>query len=175
ALIFRERRTARDVVVCAVILGVLALTPIMFWRLLSDRVISYKAYNTFAVVCLAMLLLTAFEAVFYYLRQSMVHFLTTRLDVKLSTYMFEKVLNLPMDYFERTQIGLVARDMREIFRIRTFLVGQLFGTILDSATLIFFVPVMFFFSPIMTFMVLGFAGLMVGWLVLMLPTYRKRT
>ena len=98
-----------------------------------------------------MLLLTAFEAVFYYLRQSMVHFLTTRLDVKLSTYMFDKVLNLPMDFFERTQIGLVARDMREIFKIRTFLVGQLFGTILDSTTLVFFIPVMFFFSPLMTF------------------------
>ena len=175
ALIFRERRTARDVVVCAVVLGILALTPIMFWRLLSDKVIAYKAYNTFAVVCLAMLLLTAFEAVFYYLRQSMVHFLTTRLDVKLSTYMFEKVLNLPMDYFERTQIGLVARDMREIFKIRTFLVGQLFGTVLDSTTLVFFIPVMLFFSPLMTFLVLAFAGLMVGWLLLMLPAYRKKS
>jgi ATP-binding cassette, subfamily B, bacterial HlyB/CyaB len=175
ALLFRERRTARDVVVCAVVLGILALTPIMFWRLLSDKVISYKAYNTFAVVCLAMLLLTAFEAVFYYLRQSMVHFLTTRLDVKLSTYMFEKVLNLPMDFFERTQIGLVARDMREIFKIRTFLVGQLFGTILDSTTLVFFIPVMLFFSPLMTFLVLAFTGLMAGWLLLMLPAYRKKT
>src|ERR1700753_1308528 len=175
ALIFRERRTARDIVVCAVLLGFLALTPIMFWRLLSDKVIYYKAYNTFTVICLAMLMLTAFEAVFYYLRQSMVQFLTTRLDVKLSTYMFVKVPNLPMDYSERTQIALVARDMREIFKIRTFLVGQMFGTILDSATLIFFIPVMFFFSPIMTFVVLGFAGLMVGWLILMLPTYRKRT
>ena len=33
--------------------------------------------------------------------------------------------------------------------------GQLFGTILNSTTLIFFVPVMLFFSPLMTFIVLG--------------------
>ena len=175
ALIFRERRIARDILICAVLLGFLGLTPIMFWRLLSDKVIFYKAFNTFTVLCLAMLVLTAFETAFYYLRQSMVHFLTTRLDVKLSTYMFERVLNLPIDYFERTSVGLVARDMREIFRIRTFLVGQLFGTVLDSTTLIFFLPVMFFFSPVMTFVVLGFVGLIVAWLLLMLPTYRKRT
>lgn len=175
ALLFRERRIARDIFICAVILGFLGLTPIIFWRILSDKIIFYKAYNTFAVVCGAMVLLTAFEAIFYYLRQSMVHFLTTRLDVKLSTYMFEKVLNLPIDFFERTPIGEVAHDMREIFKIRTFLVGQLFGTVLDSTTLIFFLPVMFFFSPIMTFVVLAFVGLIVAWLLLMLPTYREKT
>ena len=98
ALLFRERKIARDISICAVVLGLLALTPIMFWRLMSDKVIFYKAYNTFTVLCLAMLVLILFEAVFYYLRQSMVHFLTTRLDVKLSTYMFEKVLNLPIDF-----------------------------------------------------------------------------
>jgi subfamily B ATP-binding cassette protein HlyB/CyaB len=173
ALIFRERRIVRDVAICALVLGLLALTPIVFWRLLSDKVIFYKTYNTFFVLCSAMALAIVFETAFYYLRQLLVHHLTTRLDVKLSTYMFDKVLNLPIDYFEKTAVGLIARDMREIFKIRTFLVGQLFGTVLDSATLLFFLPVMFFFSPIMTLVVLGFSALMVAWIVVMLPAYRK--
>ncbi|SFI09199.1 peptidase domain-containing ABC transporter [Bradyrhizobium sp. Gha] len=175
ALIFRERRMVRDVAVAALVLGLLALAPIMFWRLLSDKVIYYKAFNTFYVLCLAMVVIIAFETMFFFLRQYLVHTLTTRLDVKLSTYVFDKVLSLPIDYFERNQIGLIARDMREIFRVRTFLVGQLFGTILDSATLIFFLPVMFFFSPLLTFMVLGVAGLILAWLLLMLPNYRKKS
>ncbi|WFU39446.1 peptidase domain-containing ABC transporter [Bradyrhizobium sp. CB82] len=175
ALIFRERRIVRDVAVAALVLGLLALAPIMFWRLLSDKVIYYKAFNTFYVLCLAMVVIVAFETMFFFLRQYLVHNLTARLDVKLSTYVFEKVLNLPIDYFERNQIGLIARDMREIFRVRTFLIGQLFGTVLDSTTLIFFLPVMFFFSPLMTFIVLGFSGLIVGWLMLMLPYYRKKS
>jgi len=173
ALLFRERRIARDVAISALVLGFLGLAPIMFWRLLSDKVIFYQAYNTFYVLCLSMVIIIAFEAVFSFLRQFLVHRLTTRLDVKLSTYVFEKVLNLPIDYFEQTAVGLVARDIREVFRIRTFLMGQLFGTILDSTTLIFFLPVMFFFSPIMTLVVLSMSGLIVGWLVVMLPTYRK--
>ncbi|MDA9444617.1 peptidase C39 [Bradyrhizobium sp. CCBAU 51745] len=175
ALIFRERRIVRDVAVAALVLGLLALAPIMFWRLLSDKVIYYKAFNTFYVLCLAMAVIIAFEAVFFFLRQYLVHNLTARLDVKLSTYVFDKVLNLPIDYFERSQVGLIARDMREIFRVRTFLVGQLFGTILDSTTLIFFLPVMFFFSPLLTFLVLGVTGLILGWLLLMLPAYRKKS
>ncbi len=46
--------------------------------------------------------------------------LTARLDVKLSTYVFEKMLNLPIDYFEQNPVGLVSRDIREVFRIRGF-------------------------------------------------------
>jgi ATP-binding cassette subfamily B protein len=175
ALLFRERWVARDVLICAVILGFLGLSPIMFWRLLSDKVMTNHAYNTFAVLCGAMLLIMLFEAGFYYIRQLLIHFLTTKIDVKLSTYVFEKLLNLPIDFFERTQIGQISHDIHEVFKIRTFLVGQLFGTILDSTVLIFFLPVMFFFSPVMTCTVLAFVGLIVVWLLLTLPTYRKKT
>ncbi len=174
ALLFRERRIARDVAISAIILGFLGLAPIMFWRLLSDKVIFYKAFNTFYVLCLAMLLVIVFESAFSFLRQFLVQRLTTRLDVKLSTYVFEKVLNLPIDYFEQTAVGLISRDIREVFKIRSFLTGQLFGTVLNSTTLLFFLPVMFFFSPVMTFVVLGLSGLIVAWLLVMLPAYRKK-
>ncbi len=175
ALVFRERRIVRDVAIAALALGFLGLAPIMFWRLLMDKVIFYQAFSTFAVLCIAMAVAIVFETLFFVLRQFLVHQLTARIDVKLSTYIFEKVLSLPIDFFERTQVGLVARDMREVFRIRSFLVGQLFGALLDSTTLIFFIPVMFFFSPLMTFIVLGFVGLIVIWLIVMLPYYRKRS
>src|SRR5271169_5777264 len=111
ALIFRERWVVRDVAICAIILSFLALTPIVFWRILSDKVIYFKAYNTFFVLCLVMLVLVIFEAVFAYVRQFLIVHLTTRVDVKLATYLFDKVLNLPMDFFERTQTGKITHDV----------------------------------------------------------------
>ena len=147
----------------------------MFWRLLSDKVIYFKAYNTFFVVCLAMAVLVIFEAVFAYLRQFLIVHLTTRVDVKLGTYMFDKLLNLPIDFFERTQTGKISYDLNQMWRIRTFLMGQLFGTVLDSTTLLVFLPVMFFFSPIMTLIVLASCALMVFWIIAMLPAYRRKT
>ncbi len=147
ALVFRERWIVRDVAICAFILGVLALSPIIFWRVMSDRVIHYQAFNTFYVVCLGFLLLLAFEVVFFWLRRYLLLHLTTRIDVKLSTYVFDKVLNLPMDFFERTPVGKITHDVQQLWKIRTFLTGQLFGTILDSTTLLVFLPLMFFFSP----------------------------
>ena len=175
ALIFRERWVVRDVAICAIVLSLLALSPIIFWRLLSDKVIYFKAYNTFFVVCLAMAALVIFEAIFAYLRQFLIVHLTTRIDVKLATYMFEKVLNLPIDFFERTQTGQITYDMNQMWKIRAFLMGQLFGTVLDSVTLLVFLPVMFFFSPTMTLIVLASCGLMVLLIVAMLPAYRRKS
>ena len=174
ALMFRERWIVRDIAICALVLGFLSLTPILFWRVLSDKVIYYKAFDTFYVICLVMLVFIVFETAFGWLRQFLVLFLTSRVDAKISTYVFAKVVNLPMDFFERTQVGKIAYDMNQIYRIRTFLVGQMFGTILDSTTLLFFIPVMIFFSPTMTAVVMGLAALIVVWLLAMLPAYRKK-
>ena len=62
----------------------------MFWRLMSDRVLYFKAYNTFYVLCVAMLILIVFEAGFTYLRQFLILHMTTRADVKLGTYVFRE-------------------------------------------------------------------------------------
>ena len=174
-LILRERRIVRDLAICAMALSLFALAPIIFWRLLSDKVIYYGNVNTFTVLCIAMGVVIVFETIFAYLRAYLVHFITARVDVRLSEYLMDNVLKLPIDFFERTQVGIIGRDMNEIWRVRTFLTGQLFGTVLDSLTLFVFLPVMFFFSPLLTIVVLLICALIVGWLVMMLPHYRKRT
>jgi ATP-binding cassette, subfamily B, bacterial HlyB/CyaB len=173
-LIFRERRIVRDVAISAILMGFLALSPIVFFRLLIDRVLAYKFLQTFYVLCILMLILIAFETAFSYVRRFLILHLTARVDVKLATYMFDRVLNLPIDFFERTQVGFILRDMNEMWRIRTFLIGQFFGTILDSVMLLFFIPVMFFFSATVTAVVLALGVLVALWLIVMLPYYKKR-
>jgi ATP-binding cassette subfamily B protein len=175
AALLHEKKLVRDLILSALLLGAIALAPIIFWRLLSDKVIYYHAMNTFVVLCLAMVVLIISETVLGYLRSFLLQVLTTRVDIRLSEYVFDKVLKLPIDFFERNQVGMIARDMNEIWRIRQFLSGQLFGTILDSLTLFFFLPVMFAFSPLLTFIVVVLCALIAAWLIFMLPSYRKVT
>jgi ATP-binding cassette, subfamily B, bacterial HlyB/CyaB len=175
SLVFHERRLVRDVAISAILLSFLALAPIIYWRLMGDRVVAYKAMNTFIVISLGMLAVILFEAGFAYVRRLLVLHLTTRLDVKLSTYMFEKVLNLPMDFFERTQVGKITYDMNQLNKIRSFLTGQLFGSVLDSTVLLVFLPVMFFFSPTLTAAVVTICAIIALWLLLMLPVYRRKS
>jgi subfamily B ATP-binding cassette protein HlyB/CyaB len=172
--LLRDRRTARDIGISAFLLSLLALAPIMFWRLLIDRVLYYGSLDTLAVLCVAMAILIGFETAFGYLRRYLVLHVTQRVDAKLSTYMFDKVVQLPVDFFERTAVGEITRDMGEMHKIRNFLTGSLFGTALDSIVLFVFLPIMFFFSPLLTFFVLGFAALICAWIVLRLPECVER-
>ncbi len=175
AQLLRDRRIARDIAVSAVVLSLLALSPIIFWRLLIDRVLYYHSLNTLAVLSVGMLVLIIFETVFMYLRRYLVLQATARADTKISTNIFDKVLYLPVDFFERTPTGLITRDIYEVFRIRNFLTGQLFGTVLDAFVLVIFLPIMFFFSAILTAVVLGICALICFWIILTLPVFRKKS
>ncbi len=173
--IFRERRVVRDVAVSAMMLSFLALMPILFWRLLTDRVLQYHAMSTFWVICALMVMLIGFETAFAALRRHLLAGLTTRIDIKLSTYMFERVLGLPVDFFERTPAGHTMHRMAQINRIRIFLMGQLFGTVLDAGVLLVFLPVMAMFSPLLTAIVLALCAVIVGIILAALPTLQRHS
>jgi subfamily B ATP-binding cassette protein HlyB/CyaB len=172
--LLRDRRVARDLAVCAIILGVLAITPVIFWRVMVDRVMYYGSMSTFTMLCVAFGILLLFETAFGHLRRYLVLFVTTRVDIKIWSHMFNKMLNLPIDFFERTPTGEIVHNLYEIYRVRTFLTGQLFGTLLDSFVLVIFLPVMFMVSTIMTACVLAICLLICLWLVAMLPTVRRK-
>ena len=127
--LLRDRRVTRDLAICAVLLGILAISPVLFWRVMVDRVMYYGSMSTFTMLCIAFLVLLLFETIFGHLRRYLVLFVTTRVDVKIWTHMFNKMLNLPIDFFERTPTGEIVHDMYEIYRVRQFLTGQLFGTL----------------------------------------------
>ena len=172
--LLRDRRLTRDLAICAVVLGLLALTPILFWRVLVDRVMYYGSLNTFAMLCIAFGVLLVFETIFGYLRRYLVLFVTTRADMKLWSHIFDRLLNLPITYFERHSTGEITHNLNELYKVRNFLQMHLFGTLLDSLVIVIFVPIMFFFSTIMTTCVLVICLLICGWLVAMLPAIRRR-
>ena len=81
--LLRDRRVARDLGICAILLGVLAITPVIFWRVMVDRVMYYGSMSTFTMLCVAFFILLLFETAFGHLRRYLVLFVTTRVDVKI--------------------------------------------------------------------------------------------
>jgi ATP-binding cassette, subfamily B, bacterial HlyB/CyaB len=173
--LLRDPRIVREVGVAAVSLSLFAVAPILFWRLLIDKVLQYNSFNTLAVLCVAMAVLVGFETAFGYLRRYLVLHVTRRVDASLGVYAFDKMLNLPMEFFEQASVGAIAHIIYEMWRIRNFLTGALFGTVLDSFVLIFFLPIMFAFSAVLTWYVLAFCALICLWIIAMLPAARRRT
>jgi ATP-binding cassette subfamily B protein len=170
-----ERRLFRDIAVAASVMSLFALAPAIFWQLIVDRVLVYKSLPTLNVLVGGMALIIIFETLFGYLRRTLILVATARIDARLSTFTFNRLLDLAIDYFERTPTGMVTRDMNEIWRIRNFLTGQLFGTVLDSIVLLIVLPAMFWFSPPLAAAVLGIGILMVAVVLGFLPFIRRHT
>lgn len=174
SLILRERRILRDVVIAAVALSLLTLFPILFYRLLIDRVLTHHTMNTFAALCIGLTVLVAFETAFVVIRKTLLLHLAARVDAKMETYIFDRLLRLPVEFFEKNTVGFLSHKLGEAYHIRNFLTNQLFGTALDSLCLVFFLPIMFIYSVPLTLVVLTSCGLICLWTAMMLPAYRRR-
>ena len=172
ALFLREKQLLRDLFLGAIALSVLALVPMIFWRILTGSVLTYYAYNTFTVMCIGVTVLYVVEGVFLYLRNYLLQIISARVDTRLSEYIFDKLLDLQIDFFERTMTGKVMHDVRESDKIRKFVNEQGFGTLLDSLVLFIFLPIMLAFSLVLTLIVIGISALMVLFLLFMLPRIR---
>jgi ATP-binding cassette subfamily B protein len=172
--LLRDRRVFRDILLASTVLSFVALSPMIFWRLLIDRVMYYGSWSTFAAICIGYALLLGYETLFGHLRRHLVAFVTTRVDAKLATYTFNKVLQLPIEFFERTPAGEILRDMNEAWKVRAFLANHLFGTLLDCILLFVFLPLMLFFSAALTACVLAICGLICLWTIAMLPAVQRK-
>ena len=158
--ILREKRIFRDVGISALVLSLFALVPPLVFMVVLDRVLVHQRMSTLAVLLTAIAFLLVFDTVFGYMRRYLVAIGTAKVDARISTYIFDRMIGLPIDFFERTPTGTISYQLNEIWRIRNFLTGQLFGTLLDSMTLVVLIPAMFVLSPPLALLVLSIALIM---------------
>lgn len=138
----RERHLFRDIAISSIMSTIFVLTPPLMVILILDRVLANQSYSTLAVIAGAIGLLILFEMVLSFLRRRFTEITATRIDGRLHVYIMEKLLRLPMDYFERTPTGVTLGKIGKIWQIRQFITGQLLSTFLDAVTLIGLVPVL---------------------------------
>lgn len=172
--LLRQWRLFASVGLAAVMLLALGLAIPLFFQLVIDKVLPHQGQSTLYVLAIAVSLGIVFEAVFGYLRRYLLLYATNRIDMRTAVRTFGRLLTLPIGFFEHIPAGVLLRHMQQVQRIREFLSGQLFLTLLDSLALLVFLPILFFYSPLLTLLVLGFSVLIAGSIALLLPALRRR-
>jgi ATP-binding cassette subfamily B protein len=140
--VLRERKVFGDIAIGALVSTVFALVPPFIFMIVLDRVLVNRSLSTLNVLVGAILLMLVFETVLMYLRRLLTQVATTRIDGRLNLYLIEKLLKLPMEYFEREPTGRTLAKLGSVWKIRNFLTGQLFGAVLDAVPLIGLIPAM---------------------------------
>ena len=140
--VLRERKLFFDIGIASLVNTVFALAPPFMMMVVVDRVLVNRSGSTLAVLFGAILLILLFETLLSFLRRHLTQVATTRIDGRLNLFVLDRLLKLPMEYFERTPTGQTLGKLGQIGSIRNFLTGQLFGSLLDAVPLLGLVPAM---------------------------------
>jgi ATP-binding cassette subfamily B protein len=172
--VLKERKLFGDIAAGALVSTVFALAPPFIFMIVLDRVLVNRSYSTLNVLVGAILIMLVFETVLTYLRRKLTQVATTRIDGRLNLYIVEKLLKLPMDYFERNPTGRTLNKIQQVWRIRNFLTGQLFGAFLDAVPLIGLIPAMLILEWHLALIAFALAGIIFVIVMLYLKPISRR-
>ena len=157
-----ESKLFRDLGLASFFMTFLALAPPLSVMVLIDRVVENRSMSTLKVMALMLLILVGFETLFTYLRRRISAYATARIDARLNLYIFDRLLNLPLSFFEQTPTGSTLHKLGQIRYLREFLVTAVYGVLLDGVMLLVLLPVLFYVNWILTIWVLVLATFIIG-------------
>ena len=171
-LVLIERPMLRDIAIASITLSALTIIPPLLVMTVVDRVVVHHSINTLVLLSVILGIATVYEMLLGYSRRELIQVVSTRVDVKLNLHVFSRLLDLPLDYFERNTAGETTYRIHQIWKIRDFLTGKLMATFLDMFTLVFLLPFLFWMDATLAWMVLVCSGLIALVILLFLPALR---
>jgi ATP-binding cassette, subfamily B, bacterial HlyB/CyaB len=172
--ILRHRRYLRDVAIAATMCNLIAFATPLFYHVIIDKVVPHHSYQTLYVVLMVFMLAILFDGVFSYVRQYLMLFASNKIDARLASRVFSHLLGLPLPFFEATPAGVVTRHLQQTEKVRVFLTGRLFQTLLDAAVLPLLLVLLLLYSVKLTLIVLGFSLAIAGVIGVLIPTFRSQ-
>ncbi len=172
-LVLGERRSLRDVGIASITISALTIVPPLLVMTVVDRVVVHHSMSTLVLLSVVLLIITVYETVLGYARRELVQVVSTRVDARLNLHVFDRLLALPLDYFEKNPAGQINYRIAQVWKVREFLTGKLMGTFLDMFTLVILIPFLFWMEPTLAWIVLACAAVITGVILLFLPALRR--
>lgn len=172
--IVRYRKLFADIFVASFFIQIFALVTPIFFQLVIDKVLVHHGMSTLHVLAVGLGCISLFEVMLSAVRTYIMIHTSSRIDVALSSRLFNHLMALPINYFEARQTGHSVARVRELENIREFLTGNTITLVLDLFFTIVFFAVMWIYSPTLTLIVLGMIPFYVGLAVIVTPVLRRR-
>lgn len=170
--VLREGRLVRDIVLAAVVLGIMAIAPALIIKQIADRVILYQSTATLVLLTLLVLVVITFETALTWVKNLLASVVGRRVDGQLSLLIMQRLLRLPLDYFEKNPVGETTSRLYGTTRVREFVTGPLVKAAVDLLSLVVILPVMFLISWPLTVFVLGLAACVALVIIVFIPRLR---
>jgi ABC-type bacteriocin/lantibiotic exporter with double-glycine peptidase domain len=153
-LVWGEKKILRDIAISSVTITILSISPIFLVMSTLSVVMEYKSLNTLQLVVCLMILVIGFETVLTACRKLLEIVMATRLDARLNLMIFDRLLTLPIDFFEREQAGNLSYKIGQIYQVREFLTGKLMNTFIDVFMVLLIMPILFYLNATLAWTIL---------------------
>lgn len=153
----KQKALLAEMFIIALIMHVFAVLPAVFIMIVLDKVVNYRSFSTLYVIAGGVVVAYFFNGIFGYLRQYIILFITSKVDIRLNAQVFSKLLDLPLSFYQKRSISELTKMVQQTNSLRQVLTGKFFATILDSTALVVFIPILFMYSPLLCAVVFIFA------------------
>ena len=172
-IVWREKKTLRDICVGSIVLSVLAILPPLLVMVVVDKVVTYQSGSTLLMLSLILVVAAIYETYLGFARRELILVVATRMDARIGLHIFRRLLGLSIDYFEKNQTGAILYKLNQFAKIREFLTGKMLATILDLVTLAVLIPFLFWLNAPLTWLTIA-AGVMIALIIIAcLPRVRR--
>jgi HlyB family type I secretion system ABC transporter len=159
-LVWGEKSILRDVAIGSITISILSVLPVLMIMTTLNTVIMYHSMNTLTLIVVVLLIALAFEMLISWSRRMLLVILASRLDTRLNLAIFDRLMTLPLDFFERNQAGELSYKIGQLYRVREFLTGRMMTTFIDVTMILLLLPVLFYMEATLAWTVLAAAGCM---------------
>ena len=156
-LVLQERRSLRDIAIASLTISILTIFPPLLVMAMVNKVLQFHSLSTLVLLSVMMAIVFAYETFLGYARRLIIAVVGAKLDARLNLHVFNRLLRLPLDYFERHPAGETMFLISQVYRVREFLTGRLLTTFLDLATLCVLLPFLFYLNVVLAWIVLACA------------------
>ncbi len=174
-LFLRDKKFLRDISIASMVTSVLAIIPPFIVMSVIDRVVIYGNQDTLILLALIWGAVVLYETVLEYARVDMVTLLAGRIDTRINLHVFNRMLGLGLDYFERHPAGEIHHRINQLYLVRMFFTGRMFDLVLDIFTLIVLLPILFYMSSALAFVAVATAIVITLIIVAFMPAMRRVT
>ncbi len=123
--------------------------PLLLQQII-DKVLSQGNTSTLNVLGGTMIILALCSGLLTAFRQFIFVDTTDRMDLTLGSSVIDRLLALPLRYFEKRPVGELSQRLGELNNIRSFLTGTALISVMNIVFALMYLVVMVIYSPILT-------------------------
>jgi ATP-binding cassette subfamily B protein RaxB len=148
------KRSLLQILLLSLLLQMFAIISPYYMQTVVDDVILRNDNNLLVVLALGFGLLLLIETGTHVLRQWVMLYLSSRLNIQMAANLFRHLIRLPLSYFSTRHMGDVVSRFGSLQNVRELLTTSLVSAVVDGVMAIITLTVMFFYSVKLTLLVL---------------------